>query len=337
MASGWWWALPIGGAVGLAGALLVRRDLAAPVSNGGIPGPTAPVRTAPSAPGPSGSVSSSGPCDPMTMHCLLAYSVGRLPVPDALGWIPAQNAARLVQASGHSIPQLVHEPIGHYGSKEEPAQQAAQYLIDIGVDPAPQFIYAALAAASRRVGVPLPLLLAVAYGESRYLDYGTRPNQSLVSPYGDVGLMQVGQTAVTQIDRSYHAGLTWAAVQTNVAANALAGAYVLRYFASQRGLNYRSVDYAAWQPIVAEGYGEGTAALLTIRNAQSTHWTALQDPKVVRTMQAARITTVKAPRVTVPAVVRPKTVQCRVIRMYVGSVRRVAMVRVCSDGQWTVE
>jgi|GEM_PF-3050570 len=275
------------------------------------------------------------PCDPMTLFCLLHHPVGGLPVPDALAWIPAQRAADLVWQSGISLFDLTHHPVGYYGPALIQTQYAADYLLRLGIDPCPPSIYAALASASSATGVPLPLLLAVAYTETRFLQYGQVPNSGCVpgiclpgqtgQAVGQpVGLMQVSGVACQQI------GVPYADAVASVDANALAGAKYLAYLAGQYGFPPSSTDYSAWAPVLANAYGEGAAAAATIDQVQSASWLASQTPATATTTQAQRFTAAPTP----PQTLVSSTVTCRTVTLLVNGVYQ--KVTTCDNGTWTL-
>jgi len=214
-------------------------------------------------------------CAPPTLACLLRYPVGHLPGPDPAQWIPAQEAARLVAASPYDLFTLAHRPVGAFGPQWIPAQRAAAYLWDLGIDPAPRALYADLVAAHRATGVPLPLLLGVAWTESTFLRYGTVPNSRLFPPGGSaaqgspVGLMQVSRAAATQV------GLAYPAVVRSARVNALAGARYLAYLARRLGRSPTMPLGPGWQPVLAQ-YGEPGAESLVL--AQNPAWLAHVTP-----------------------------------------------------------
>ena len=72
-------------------------------------------------------------CNPVTMACLLDYAVGNMPVAHPEQWVPAQIAARQVVASGYNLYALTHHPVGAFGTAIIPAQRAADYLANLGI------------------------------------------------------------------------------------------------------------------------------------------------------------------------------------------------------------
>jgi hypothetical protein len=302
-----------------------------------VPG-MVPASPGSSAPGPSGGARSATPAvQPMTLATLLAYPVGQVPGPDALAWVPAQHAARVVQAAGQGLGlfALAHHPVGYYGPALDAAQRAAAYLWDLGVDPCPPALYSALVAAHAATGVPLPLLLGVAHVESQFLDNGAVPNAVCTPGHctvgntapadgGPVGLLQVTAAACAQV------GVSYAAAQQSATTNALAGARYLAYLAGQHGVAPTSTVYAAWAPVLA-AYGEGTDSP-AIALATSGSWVAQHTPSQAVVAQQ----TVSRP--AAPAAFRPAAVTCQTVtaRLAVGSTTRVVTSRVCSDGTRTV-
>ncbi len=285
----------------------------------------------PSAPGPTGltGASATGAAAPMTVATLLQYPVGQIPVPDAVAWVPAQNAARVMQdqGQGQGLFNLAHHPVGYYGPSEDNAQRAAAYLWDLGVDPCPPALYADLQAASQATGVPLPLLLAVAFTESTFLRDGTAANAGVVSSAGDVGLMQVGPQAAQQV------GLSWAAVQQSSATNALAGAKYLAYLAGLHHVPVGSTDYALWAPVLS-AYGEGAAAAATIANAGTAVFVAQSTPA------AAVVTQQATNRAAAPTAYQtPAAVTCTtaVAHLSVAGAVKTVTSRVCSNGTRQVQ
>lgn len=277
----------------------------------------------------------SVPCTPMTMACLLQYNMGALPVPDQLAWIPAQWSARVVQASGLSLYALTHHYYGYYGLSFVTAQEAGAYLMALGIDPVPSAIYEALAAASTSTGVPLPLLLSVAFTESSFLQYGQVPNSGCVPGHctvgntgvangGPVGLMQVTAIACAQVGASYAAAIT------SPQANALAGAQYLAYLARSHGLSPTSTNYGAWQALIATSYGEGAQAATTVQQAADPTWVRQQTPTAAVVKQTQRLTEAPPPP---PAAVPPQ-VTCRVVTLSVNG--RPVRVEACSNGTWKV-
>jgi hypothetical protein len=271
----------------------------------------------------------------MTMFCLLHHPVGACPVPDAEAWIPAQYAADAVWRSGLSLFTLTHHPVGAFGPALIPAQQAGDYLLRLGIDPCPPALYAALAAASQATGVPLPLLLSVAYTESTFLDYGQVPNsgcvpgacsvgQTGVPNGGPVGLMQVSAVAATQV------GVPYADVVASYTSNALAGARYLAYLAGEYQMAPSSTDWAAWGAVLATAYGEGAAATSTISQATDPAWIASQTPANAQAAQAQRLTAAPA----APAAFVPAQVTCRTVTLLVNG--NEVRVTACSNGTWTL-
>lgn len=263
-------------------------------------------------------------CDPMSMACLLDYAVGHIPVSHPAAWVPAQQAARLVYGSGQDLFALTHHPVGYFGSGLIPAQHAADYLLSIGIDPCPPAIYTALQVASATTGVPLPILLGTAYTESRFLQYGHVANAALVNPAtGATGLMQMTPIAVAQVQQSFPKeaqaeGITWATVQANYTTNALAAAWLLRYLATQEGVPYDSVDYAAWQPVMVR-YGEGGAAATTISQAASSTFVAANTPYHAQVKQYT-------------AGVRATKPQVTCTYHFIGAPQGIVTVQTCTNG-----
>lgn len=317
-----WWAAPIA-MVGGAEIGYVTRPRS---TSGSRPSSASGLTPLPLAT-PLGSGTATNPCDPMTMGCLLDHPVGGLPVPDALAWIPAQRAAVLVWRSGHTIFALSHHPFGYYGASLVPAQEAADYLLRLGIDPCPPLLYAALATASHRTGVPLPILLATAFTESTFLRYGQVANAAEQSGTGATGLMQVTAIATAQVNQSFGLAIPWSNAQTSPATNALVGAYYLRYLATQHGLAYTDPNASAWTPVL-QAYGEGNMALLTVSNAGSGAWVDANSPAPVASAQAKRTEATPAPKA-----LQPEAVTCRVVTMRMGSA--YTTVKTCSNGTWT--
>jgi len=299
--------------------------------------------SATTAPGPSGSdtmtttssvTTDANPCAPMTMFCLLHNPVGGIPVPDALAWVPAQNAADEIYYHGGGISffDLAHHPVGYYGESLIPAQRAAAYLWDMGIDPCPANLYTDLTAASSATGVPVPLLLGIAHTESTFLSYGTVLNSGCVpgactagntgsASGGPVGLMQVSSEACAQVGVSYSEAVSSSAV------NALAAAKYLVYLAGLNGLDPTSTDYAAWEPELA-AYGEPNSP--SIVYAQDHAQVAQATPaKAEATQSAAVITRTPAPAALVPAVVT-----CR--DYFTQEDGREVTIRACSNGTRTI-
>lgn len=316
-----WWAAPIALAGGAEIGYLTRPRSPVASTTATAPGLTQQPLATPL------STAAANPCDPMTMGCLLDHPVGGLPVPDALAWIPAQRAAVLVWRSGHTIFALSHHTLGYYGASLIPAQEAADYLLHLGIDPCPPALYAALATASSRTGVPLPILLATAFTESTFLRYGHVANAAEQSGTGATGLMQVTPIATVQVNQTYGLAIPWSSVQTSPATNALVGAYYLRYLATQTGLAYTNPNASAWTSVL-EAYGEGSMAQLTVVHAGDASWVNANTPASASRVQAQRTQTAPA-----PAVLQSGTVTCRVVTMRIGSA--YTAVRTCSDGTWT--
>jgi len=190
----WAW-IGLGLAAGVEGAIYL--DARRPTVSAAIAG----AGSATAAPGPSGgddttttATTDANPCAPMTMFCLLHNPVGGIPVPDALAWVPAQNAADEIyyHGGGVSFFDLAHHPVGYYGESLIPAQRAAAYLWDLGIDPCPANLYADLVAASSQTGVPVPLLMGIAHTESTFLSYGTVLNSGCVCVWS-IGNRRFGQ------------------------------------------------------------------------------------------------------------------------------------------------
>ena len=311
------------GALSLGGYVAWRR--LAPAS--------APVTvTASGSAGPGPNSGSASTAQPMTLATLLQYPVGKIPVADAVAWVPAQNAARLMQAQGggYGLFDLSHHPVGYTfpdGQQHIAAQHAAAYLWDLGVDPCPPALYADLQAASQATGVPLPLLLGVAHTESTFPLDGTRSNRSMLTGGAYVGLMQVGQSAAQTV------GLSWAAVQQSAATNALAGAKYLAYLAGLHHVPVASTDYALWAPVLA-AYGEGASASATMANAGNGGWVAQHTPAAAAVAQQA------TNRSAAPAAYQaPAPVTCTTSTAHLSTSAGVQMVtsRVCSNGSRTVQ
>jgi len=295
---------------------------------------------APSAPGPTTSREPVA-AQPMTLATLLAYPVGHIPVPDALAWIPAQNAARLMttDGGGYSLFDLAHHPVGYMfpdGHQYEAAQRAAAYLWDLGVDPCPPALYADLAAAHAATGVPLPLLLGVAHVESGFLDGGLVGNSVCVpgacipgdtgqATGGPVGLCQVSAVACAQV------GVAYSAAVASPASNALAAAKYLAYLAGRAGVAPTSTDYAAWAPMLA-AYGEGpdSPALALATNGQ---WVAQHTPAEATVTQQA---TNQPAAPTAYQTAAPVTCTTSVATLSVGTAIKRVTSRVCSNGTRTV-
>ena len=309
------------GVVGVGGLLLLGRLRSQ--AAGVVPATVAPSTA--TQPGPSGPPAAA----PMTLATLLAYPVGHIPVPDAVAWIPAQTAARVMQAqgAGYGLFDLSHHPVGYTfpdGQQHIAAQRAAAYLWDLGVDPCPPALYADLLAASQATGVPMPLLLGVAHTESTFLLDGTAANRAVISAAGDVGLMQVGPSAAAQV------GLPWASVQASAATNALAGAKYLAYLATQAGIAPTSTDYPAWAPVLAR-YGEPNSPAIAL--AQDAGWVAQHTPaQAAVTQQATNHTAAPV------AYLRPAAVVCQtaVAHLAVGGATKTVTSRVCSNGTRSV-
>ncbi len=293
---------------------------------------SAPATVTPSgASGPGPNSGTASTAQPMTLALLLQYPVGKIPVSDAVAWVPAQNAARLMQAQGggYGLFDLSHHPVGYTfpdGQQHIAAQNAAAYLWDLGVDPCPPALYADLQAASQATGVPLPLLLGVAHTESTFLLDGTRTNSSMLTGGAYVGLMQVGQSAAKTV------GLSWAAVQQSAATNALAGAKYLAYLAGLHHVPVTSTDYTLWAPVLA-AYGEG-ADSPAIGLATDGTWVAQHTPAAAAATQQA------TSRAAAPAAYQaPTPVTCTTSTAHLstsGGTRTVTS-RVCSNGSRTVQ
>ena len=334
-----WAFIGLGAAAGLElGIYVVRRQKSsvttAPAGTG------SPAIAANSSPGPSGDSSASGistssnPCAPMTMFCLLHNPVGGIPVPDALAWVPAQNAADAIYYHGGGISffDLAHHPVGYYGESLIPAQQAAAYLWDMGIDPCPPQIYADLVTANAATGVPIPLLLAIAHTESTFLSYGTVLNSGCVpgacttgntgnANGGPVGLMMVSSEACVQV------GVPYSEAAASTQANAIAAAKYLVYLAQQHGISPTSTDYVQWEPVLA-AYGENPSTSATL--AGSSSWVAQHVPAEAQAKQsAAAITRTAAPAALVPAVVT-----CR--DYFTQESGREVTIRACSNGTRTI-
>lgn len=324
------------GALALGGYVVWRR-----LGPAGTPATVTPTGTA--GPGPnSGSPSTA---QPMTLALLLQYPVGHIPVSDAVAWVPAQNAARLMQAQGggYGLFDLSHHPVGYTfpdGQQHIAAQNAAAYLWDLGVDPCPPALYADLQAASQATGVPLPLLLGVAHTESTFLAGGLVTN-GVCTPGsctvghtagpgnggGPVGLMQVSLVACQQV------GVSYAAATSSPASNALAGAKYLAYLAGLHHVPVASTDYALWAPVLV-AYGEGTAATSTMANAGNGGWVAQHTPAAAAVAQQA------TSRAAAPAAYQaPAPVTCTTATAHLSTAAGVQTVtsRVCSNGSRTVQ
>lgn len=335
------WAWGLGGGLGLlalaGGAIAYWRSRAA-ADTVTAATPSAGAASA-SAPGPSGG--SPAPAETMTFQTLLAYPVGKIPVSDALAWVPAQNAARVVadQGGGYSLFDLAHHPVGYTfpdGHQYEAAQRAAAYLWDLGVDPCPPALYADLAAASQATGVPLPLLLGMAHVESGFLDGGLVGNSVCVpgsclpgntgqATGGPVGLLQVSSVAAAQV------GVSYAAATASPASNALAAAKYLAYLAGQHGLAPTSTDYAAWASVL-EAYGEGpdSPALALATNGS---WVAQHTPAEATVTQQATNQSAAPAAYQAPT---PVTCTTSVATLSVGTVTKRVTSRVCSNGTRTI-
>ncbi|MDA8118470.1 MAG: transglycosylase SLT domain-containing protein [Gammaproteobacteria bacterium] len=330
-----WAFIALGGAAGLELGIYAAHRLQA----SSIPAGTGSSATgASSSPGPSGDSSassqSSNPCAPMTMFCLLHNPVGGIPVPDALAWVPAQNAADEIyyHGGGISLFDLAHHPVGYYGESLIAAQRAAAYLWDLGIDPCPPQIYADLVTANAATGIPIPLLLAIAHTESTFLSYGTIANSGCVpgactrgntgsANGGPIGLMMVSSEACAQV------GVSYSEAATSTQANAIAAAKYLVYLAQQRGISPTSTDYAQWEPVLA-AYGENPSTSATL--ASSSSWVAQHVPAEAKAAQAAvAITRNPAPPALVPAVVT-----CRDYFAQEGG--REVTIRACSNGIRTI-
>lgn len=317
--------LVAGGAGVLAAGGYVAWRRLAPAS---LPATATPTGNA----GPGPNIGPAATAQPMTLAMLLEYPVGQIPVPDAVAWVPAQDAARVMQAQGggYGLFDLSHHPVGYTfpdGQSHIAAQNAAAYLWDLGVDPCPPALYADLQAASQATGVPLPLVLAVAHTESTFLLDGTRSNSSMLTGGSYVGLMQVGQSAAETV------GLSWVAVQQSAATNALAGAKYLAYLAGLHHVPVSSTDYALWAPVLA-AYGEGAAAATTIANAGDSHFVAQHTPaEAVVTQQATNRAAAPA-AYQVPA---PVTCTMSTAHLAVGGVTKTVVSKVCSNGTRIVQ
>ena len=328
--------LVVGGAGVLAAGGYVAWRRLAPA------GPSATVTpTGNAGPGPNGGTAATA--QPMTLAILLQYPAGQIPVPDAVAWVPAQDAARVMQAQGggYGLFDLSHHPVGYTFPDGQPhiaAQNAAAYLWDLGVDPCPPVLYADLQAASQATGVPLPLLLGMAHVESDFLDGGLVANAVCVPGHctvgdtaaapalsGPAGLLQVAPVACEQVGASY------ALAVSSPAANALAAARYLVYLAGQHGVNPASTDYAEWAPVLA-AYGEGpNSAALGL--ATDGAWVAQHTPaEAVVTQQATN-------RAAAPAAYQtptPVTCATSTAHLSVGGVAKTVVSKVCSNGARSV-